>query len=97
MSSSSTIIGSTSIANSGNTNFFSNLSNFTQDVTNAWILDSGAIDHMTLVAKSLSSYEVIAPGKYVQTADGSLLQVMGIGHMNIEPIGKLINVLHVPK
>ena len=52
---------------------------------------------MTLVAKSLSSYEVIAPGKYVQMADGSLLQVMGIGHMNIEPIGILTNVLHVLK
>ena len=35
MSSSSTIIGSTSIANSGNTKFFSNLSTFTQDFTNA--------------------------------------------------------------
>ena len=52
---------------------------------------------MTSVAESLSSYEVIAPRKHVQMCDGSLLPVMGIGHMNIEPIGKLTNVLHVPK
>ena len=42
---------------------------------------------MTSVAKSVSSYEVIAPGKHVQTADGSLLLVMGIGHMNIKQNG----------
>ena len=43
------------------------------------------------------SYETIAPGKHVQTADGTLLPVVGIGQMNIQPIGKITNVLHVPK
>ena len=51
---------------------------------------------MTPLADFLS-YETIAPGKHVQIADGTLLQVVGIGHMNIQPIGKITNVLHVPK
>ena len=84
------------MTNSGNKEFFNNLSLFTKDLTSAWILDSGATDHMTPLAEFLS-YEKIAPGKHVQTADGTLLQVVGIRHMNIQPIGKITNVLHVPK
>ena len=87
INSSGTIIGSTSVANSGNNELLKNLSFFTKDLTNAWILDSGATDHMTPLSV-FESYETIAPGKHVQTADGTLLQVVGIGHMNIQPIGK---------
>ena len=69
---------------------------FTKDLTNAWILDSGATDHITPLTEFLS-YETIAPGKHVQTADGTLLPIIGIGRMNIQSIEKITNVLHVPK
>ena len=83
------------MANSGNNEFLNNLSLFTKDLTNASILDCGAIDHMTPLADL--SYEKIAPGKHVQTANGTLLQVIDIRHMNIQPIRKITNVLHIPK
>ena len=84
------------MANSGNNELLNNLSFFTNDLTNAWILDSGATDHMTPLS-IFESYETIAQGKHVQTADGTLLPVVDIGQMNIQPIGKITNVLHVPK
>ena len=43
------------------------------------------------------SYESTIPGRHVQTADGTLLPVVGIGTMNIVPLGKIYNVLYVPK
>ena len=52
---------------------------------------------MTLTNKFFESYEPIAPGKHVQTADGTLLPVAGLGTMHIQPIGLLTHVLHVPK
>ena len=64
---------------------------------NPGILDSGATDHMTLTNKFFKSYEPISPGKHVQTADGTLLPVAGLGTMHIQPIGLLTHVLHVPK
>ena len=96
INSSITIIGSTLVANSGYNEFLNNLSLFTKDLTNAWILDYGATNHMTPLSDFESS-ETIAPGKHVQTADDILLQVVDIGHTNIQPIGKMTNVLHVPK
>ena len=85
------------MVNSSNHEFFSHLSLLTKDFTSAWILDSGATDHMTPLTEAFTSYEKIAPGKHVQTADGTLLQVIGIGNLNIQPIGNITNVLHVPK
>ena len=38
----------------------------------------------------------LAPGKNVQTADGTLLPVVGVGTMKMQPIGTITNVLHVP-
>ena len=52
---------------------------------------------MTPLAESFLSSEKIAPRKHVQTADDTLLQVIGIGHKNIQPIGNITNVLHVSK
>ena len=95
INSSSTVIESTSMANFDNKEFFNNLSLFTKDLTNAWILDSGATDHITPLTEFLS-YETIAQGKHVQTADSTLLPVIGIGKMNIQPIEKITNALHVP-
>ena len=97
MNSSNIVMGSTSIANSGKNQLLTFLSLFTKDLTEAWILDSGATDHMTSSEKSFETYEKIAPGKHVQTADGTLLPVIGFGSMTVQPIGIIFNVLHVPK
>ena len=85
------------MANSGKSELLTNLSMFTNDGSNAWILDSGATDHMTPLTDLFESYEEIAPGKHVQTADGTLLPVVGIGKLNILHLGQISNVLHVPK
>ena len=97
MNSSNTVMGSTSVANSGKNQLLTFISLLTKDLTEAWILDSGATDHMTSSEKSFETYEKIALGKHVQTADGTLLSVIGIGSMTVQPIGTISNVLHVPK
>ena len=43
------------------------------------------------------SHEEIAPGKHVQTTDGTLLPVVGIGNLNLLHLGQISNVLHVSK
>ena len=93
-SSSSSIVGSTSMANSGIKTIISSF-HMNSQITPG-ILDSGATDHMTLTYMFFKSYEPIAPGKHVQTADETLLPVAGIGTMHIQPIGLLTHVLHVP-
>ena len=97
LNSSTSVIGSTSMANSGKNQILSSLTFFTKNLTAAWILDSGATDHMTPLSHNFTSYEPVAPGKYVQTADGTLLPVIGIGAINLQPIGLINRVLHVPK
>ena len=94
---SSTIIGSTSMANSGKKYFLTTLSTFTDNLSKTWILDLGATDHMTPLKHLFKSNESMIPGKHVQTANGTLLPVVGIGTMNIDPLGTIYNVLYVPK
>ena len=43
------------------------------------------------------SYEAVAPGKHVQIVDGTLLPVVGIGTINLQPMGLITHVLHVSK
>ena len=68
-----------------------------KDPRNAWILDSGATNHMTPIADLFTSYTPCPNNKNVQIADGTLLVVSGIGTLNLDPIGKLEHVLHVPQ
>ena len=71
------VMGSTSIANSGKQPILSALSSISSSKSyqNTWILDSGATDHMTLKSEGFVSYEPCVTGKSVQTADGTLLEV----------------------
>ena len=52
---------------------------------------------MTLLSNIFTSNESVAPGKHVQTADGTLLPVVRIGAINLKFIGCITDVLHVPK
>ena len=92
------VVGSTSMVNSGKTEFLHNLALHTSSISAVWILDFGATDHMTPGSlDTFVSYREIAPGKHVQTVDGTLLSVVGIGTLEMQPIGILTNLLHIPK
>ena len=67
------------------------------ELSNSWILDSGATDHMRRTHDLFSSYVPCAMNRKVQTADGTLLTISGIGTITLNPIGKLEHVLHVPQ
>ena len=56
VTSTSTVIGSTSMANTGKTELALNLKTLTNNPQCAWILDSGATDHMTNSKDSFLSY-----------------------------------------
>ena len=96
--SNNSVIGSTLMANSGKTKLLHNLALHTSNISTVWILDSGATYHMTPGSlDTFVSYRKIAPGKHVQTADGTLLSVVGIGILEMQLTGTLTNVLYVPK
>ena len=52
---------------------------------------------MPLMASVFTSYTPCGTNKKVQTANGTLLTVAGIGTVNLAPIGKLESILHIPK
>ena len=52
---------------------------------------------MTPFPHIFMSYETIAPVKHVQTANGTLLSVMGIVTINLQPMRLITHVLHVRK
>ena len=60
-------------------------------------MDSGATDHMTPIIYLFASYKPCTTVYNVQTANGTLLEVAGIGSVHIGPIGLVSTVLHVPK
>ena len=97
--SSGSVIGSTSLANSGKNPILSALSSISSSNSHqsSWILDSGATDHMTPILDKFVSYESCTAGLNVQTANGTLFVVVGIGSIHVEPRGLLSRVLHVPK
>jgi hypothetical protein len=63
---------------------------------NSWIIDSGANEHMTGSATSLSDYHLVDTPHNVTLANGSLSTVASFGHTHLSPDIKLLSVLHVP-
>ena len=104
LANSSSIIGSTSVANSGKKFILDKFFSITStkpltpvEISNSWILDSGATDHMTPTHDLFSSYVPCTMDRKVQTAEGTLLTVSGIGTITLKSIGELEHVLHVPQ
>ena len=77
--SSRSVIETTSLAASGKTQFYWESISSLNSYQSSWILDSGAIDHMTLISNKFVSYEPSTTGKNVQIANGTLLTVARIG------------------
>ena len=82
---------SCSIATKGNSAFLS------VSPSHAWIVDSGASDHMTGESTLFSSYSPCAGNQKIKIADGSFSAVAGKGSVVLSPELSLENVLHVPK
>ena len=94
LANSSSIIGSTSVANSGKkfildkiVSIRANKSLTPVEISNSWILDSGATDHMTPTYDLLSSYVPCTMDRKVQTADGTLLTVSRIVTITLKSMG----------
>ncbi|KAI5408632.1 hypothetical protein KIW84_054465 [Lathyrus oleraceus] len=61
---------------------------------NAWILDSGATNHMTFDSTLLCSYTTPSSIPYITVADGSHACVVGTGNIDLQPPFQLQYVLH---
>jgi len=66
-------------------------------IPNTWILDFGAINHMTCSSHQLITYTLCPSARKITMADGSLTTVVGQGNVPINSHLTLKNVLHVPK
>ena len=63
----------------------------------SWIIDSGAIDHMTSKSQLFHTYTPSPSNKKIAVGNGSLATIAGFGDIYITPTLILKNVLHVPK
>ncbi|XP_043704538.1 uncharacterized protein LOC122654487 [Telopea speciosissima] len=59
-----------------------------------WILDSGASDHMTVKANFFSTYSPCSGEDKVRIADGSLSSIFGKGSITCSPTLSLNSILH---
>ena len=90
-------IGTCSLAFSGtlSLSFCINVSHRVYD--DSWIIDFGAIDHMTSKSQLFHTYTPSPSNKKIAVANGSLATVAGFGDIYIPPTLILKNVFHVPK
>jgi len=66
------------------------------DKNNRWILDSGAIDHMTPNLHVFETYEPLEITKQITIAIGTSVPIIGQGKVNLSPCLSIDRVLHVP-
>ena len=64
---------------------------------NAWILDSGATDHMTHNPNQFKTYLPCPSNRKIVVADGTTTTVSSIGNVQVTSNLVLKNVLHVPQ
>ncbi|RDY13783.1 hypothetical protein CR513_01267, partial [Mucuna pruriens] len=62
-----------------------------------WLLDYGAIEHMTPLSKYFSKYSPCLSNKKIVTTDHKLVTIVDTGNIKINSFITLKNVLHVPK
>ena len=64
-------------------------------LSDSWVIDSGAMDHMTDSALKFCSYSPCLSNKKISIVDGS--SIAGQGKIHVNSSLTLDNVLHVPK
>ena len=76
--------GSCSLAKNGKILISHAFSASNKDYSSIWVIDSGAIDHMTHSAGSFKSYQPCPSNKKITVADESLIKVaeQGTIHFN---------------
>lgn len=63
----------------------------------SWIIDSGAIDHMTHASNQSDTYTPCQSSRKITVTNGTTTTVAGIGDIYITPSLVLKNVLHISK
>ena len=89
----SSTVASGSIARKGN---FLHAFTAKQDLSNVWVIDSGASDHMTRHINLLSNFQPCDKNWTVKVADGSLSRVVGTSSIALSKNIILKSVLLVP-
>ena len=87
-------ISSTSLVQSGEHFAFTTYSHLTT-ISESWILDSGATDHMSPHKSLFKSFELVTNGHRDFTTNGGILEIAGKGIIEIKGT-VLRNILHVP-
>lgn len=65
-------------------------------ISESWIMDTGATDHMTPSSQLFHTYNPCSDNRKILVANGSLVAVAGIGTIHLSPKITLHDVLHVP-
>lgn len=75
-----------------------------QEPNTDWIIDSGCSSHMTFDKSRFSSYSSVSDRQYVELGNGSKVQIVGKGTIEIkikvsnkDRLCRIENVLHVPE
>ncbi|GAA0140999.1 hypothetical protein LIER_02242 [Lithospermum erythrorhizon] len=69
---------------------------FKSAVSNLWILDSGAIDHITPYLSLFASYKPVPFPMFITISNGSNISIKHYGTVRLSPHLTLQNVLHIP-
>ena len=89
--------GACSLALSGTPSFSFCIKASNKVYDDSWVIDSGAIDHMTPKSQLFHTYTPNPSNKKIAVANGTLATVVGFRDIYITPTLILKNVLHVPK
>jgi len=87
---------SCSLVHQGNLLSFESFTASKTDKNSIWILDSGAIDHITPNIQFFETYEALEPTKQITIADGTTIPIVGKGKVSSIFWLLLNQVLHVP-
>ena len=85
-----------SLTLSGETLISLGLNASSNEFRNAWILDSGATNHMTHNPNQFKNYLPCLNNMKIVVADGTTTTVAGIGDVQVTSNLVLKNVFHVP-
>ena len=96
-SSQASTLGICSLTLSSETLIYLGLNASSNEFRNAWILDFGAIDHMTHNPDQFKTYLPSPSNRKIVVADGTTTTVAGIGDVQVTSNLVLKNVLHVPQ